>query len=144
LPGRKTARRKAAAKKTAKRAKAASVPASMRKLRALCLALPGATEQEAWGEPTFRVGGRMFAMHSGQHPGHGPERALLCKAPPGVQGMLVSADPGRFFVPRYVGHSGWIGIRLDGAVDWDVVADLVEESWRMTAPKRLAAARTRD
>jgi hypothetical protein len=53
--------------------------------------------------------------------------------------VLVAADPGRFFVPPYVGHRGWIGIRLDAAPDWDEVAAHVARSWRMTAPKRLSA-----
>jgi hypothetical protein len=43
----------------------------------------------------------------------------------------------RFFVPRYVGPKGWIGIHLDGAPDWDLVRDLILDSYRMTAPKRV-------
>ena len=109
------------------------------KLRALCLALPEATEKEAWGEPTFRVGGKMFAMFTNNH--HGDERiAVWCKAPPGVQEILVGAAPERFFVPPYVGHKGWIGVRLDRKVDWEEVADILADSYRMTAPKRLAAS----
>ena len=105
------------------------------RLRTICLALPEATEQETWGDPTFRVRGKIFAM-----PKSGDGRpAVWTKAPPGVQGMLVGADPARFFVPPYVGHHGWVGVRLDGAVDWEELAELVEESYRRTAPKRLAA-----
>jgi len=52
---------------------------------------------------------------------------------------LVGSDPQRFFVPKYVGHAGWIGVRLDVPVDWNIVADLVTDSYRMTAPKRLLA-----
>jgi len=51
----------------------------------------------------------------------------------------VGSDPKRFFVPPYVGHHGWIGVWLDVEIDWDEVADLIEESYRMTAPKRLWA-----
>ena len=65
--------------------------------------------------------------------------SITCKAPPGVQQMLVTSDPDRFFVPAYVGSKGWIGIRLDGHPDWDEIAEIAEESYRMTAPKRLAA-----
>ena len=57
----------------------------------------------------------------------------------GVQGILVGSNPARFFVPPYVGHHGWVGIWLDSELDWDEVADLVDESYRMTAPKRLCA-----
>ena len=79
---------------------------------------------------------KIFAM---QH-GHQGRPSCWMKAPEGVQGMLVGHDPGRFFVPPYVGHNGWVGVWLDGATDWEELADLVEESYRMTAPKRLVAA----
>ena len=105
------------------------------RLRALCLALPEAGEKETWGEPTFRVREKIFAM-----PRSSDRRvALWCKAPPGEQAALVAEDPARYFVPPYVGHRGWVGVWLDGAVDWREVAELVEESYRMTAPKRLVA-----
>jgi len=105
------------------------------RLRAICLALPEAAEQETWGDPTFRVRNKIFAMW---RVGDG-RLSFWCKAPPGVQDVLVGTDPARFFVPPYVGHNGWIGVRLDIAPDWDEVADLVAESYRMTAPKRLIA-----
>lgn len=109
------------------------------RLRAVCLALPETTEKEAWGAPTFRVREKMFGMFVDNHHGDG-RVALWCKAPPGVQAMLVEAAPERFFVPPYVGHKGWIGVRLDGAVDWEEIADLIGDSYRMTAPARLRAA----
>jgi hypothetical protein len=62
---------------------------------------------------------------------------MSCKGGPGVQRALVTSDPDRFFVPRYTGKNGWIGVRLDGKPDWGEIAELVEESWRMTAPKKL-------
>jgi hypothetical protein len=72
------------------------------RLRAICLALPEATETETWGDATFRVRERIFAM-----PRRGDGRVfLLCKAPPGSQAILIEADPVRFFVPPYVGHKG--------------------------------------
>ena len=109
------------------------------RLRAICLAMPDATEKLTWGEhPTFRVRDRIFAQHHDNH--HRPGRvALWCKAAPGIQDALVGAAPERFFVPPYVGHHGWLGLRLDGVVDWDEVASLVEESYRLTAPKRAVA-----
>jgi hypothetical protein len=60
------------------------------------------------------------------------------KAPPGAQEVLVAADPARFFVPPYVGPRGWIGLRLEDA-DWDMVVAHVATSYRLIAPKRLAA-----
>jgi predicted DNA-binding protein (MmcQ/YjbR family) len=109
---------------------------AVERLRGICLALPEATERETWGDPTFRVRDKIFAM-----PKRGDGRlSLWCKAPPGVQEVLVGADGERFFVPPYVGHNGWVGVRLDGEVNWDEVADLIGESYRLTAPKRLAAS----
>jgi predicted DNA-binding protein (MmcQ/YjbR family) len=105
------------------------------KLRRLCLALPEAVEKEAWGDPTFRVRDKIFAM-----PKQGDGRlSLWAKAPPGGQEHLVAADPARFFVPPYVGHRGWIGMRLDADPNWDEVAEVVRRSYRLTAPKRLLA-----
>jgi predicted DNA-binding protein (MmcQ/YjbR family) len=105
----------------------------LNRLRAICLALPEATEGEGVGSPSFRVRDKIFAMH---HPMAG-RPSMWCKAPRGMQDALVASDPQRFFVPPYVGHHGWVGVWLDVELDWDQVADLVEESYRMTAPKRL-------
>ena len=106
------------------------------RLRAICLALPEATEVETWSVPTWRLRSRIFCMWNPMEDG---APALWCKAPRGVQEMLVEADPARFFRPPYVGAKGWIGLRLAGRVDWDEVAALVRRSWRMTAGRRLAA-----
>src|SRR5215813_12749119 len=103
------------------------------KLRAICLALPEATEGGGVGNPTFRVRDKIFAM---QHPMNG-RPSMWCKAPRGFQEMIVGSDPDHFFVPPYVGHNGWIGIWLDVELDWDYITDLIETSYRMTAPKRL-------
>jgi hypothetical protein len=107
----------------------------MGRLRAICLALPEAEERLTWGETNFRVRGKIFALVTGT-----AEAAFVCKAPPGVQAILVGADPARFFLPAYVGHRGWIGVRLAGGPDWDEIATLVRRSYSMTAPKRLAAS----
>jgi predicted DNA-binding protein (MmcQ/YjbR family) len=108
---------------------------SLRRLRAICLALPEAEERETWGEATFRVRDKIFCMHvAGED-----TPALWCKAPAGSQAILVGADAKRFFVPPYVGAKGWIGMKLDRGVDWREVGVLVNRSFRMTAPKKLAA-----
>ena len=108
---------------------------ALEQLRAICLALPEATEQGGVGDPTFKVRDKIFAMRHGVD----GRASMWCKAPRGFQGMLVDSDPERFFVPPYVGHHGWVGVWLDVALDWNMVADLVKESYRMTAPKRLRA-----
>jgi predicted DNA-binding protein (MmcQ/YjbR family) len=104
-------------------------------LRAICLALPEATEKEAWGDPTFRVRDKIFAM---EKRGDGRVSVWL-KAAKEFQEMIVGADPRSYFVPPYVGHKGWIGIRLDGRPDWQAVAQMIAQSYRLVAPKRLAS-----
>lgn len=116
-------------------------PRPLIRLRSLCLALPEAHEVEAWGEPTFRVRKKLFAMFASASTHHGGGRhSVWCKAAPGNQQFMVRDAPDRFFVPPYVGPSGWIGIYLDGDVDWPDVGELLRDSYRLIAPKRLVAA----
>ena len=110
-------------------------PDHLAELRRICLALPEATEQETWESATFRVRGKIFAMTSGDE----TRSEVWCKAGIGVQAMLIAADARRFFSPPYVGPKGWIGIRFDDETDWEEVSDLIEESYRLVAPKRLIA-----
>jgi predicted DNA-binding protein (MmcQ/YjbR family) len=105
------------------------------RLRSICLAFPEAAEKEAWGDATWRVRDKIFTM---EKRGDG-RSAVWCKAPDGSQAMLIEADPDRFFVPPYVGSKGWVGMRLDTSPDWDEVARLIRRSYRLIAPKRLAA-----
>ena len=109
---------------------------SLAPLRAICLALPEATERRTWECETFRIRDKIFTMYV---PGRDGRPAFWCKAPPGAQAILIAADPTRFFRPPYVGPKGWIGVWLDCSPDWAEIADLVARSWRMTAPKRLVA-----
>jgi hypothetical protein len=117
------------------------MPASpLPRLRKLCLALPEAHEVEAWGEPTFRVKNKIFAMYASADTHHGGGRhAVWCKAAAVNQRLMIEAEPKRFFAPPYVGPSGWIGVWLDGKVDWAEIADLLRDGYRMTAPKKLLA-----
>ncbi len=105
------------------------------RLRRICLAHPQTEERLTWDEPTFRIRDKIFCAYIR----HDDRPALTGKAPEGSQAVLVGADPTRFFVPRFVGHIGWIGMWLDGRVDWDEVAKLVERSYSMTAPRRALA-----
>jgi hypothetical protein len=111
------------------------------RLRRICLALPQAVEVEAWGTSTFRCG-KIFAMfsHANDHQHSGGRFGVWLKAAPGNQELMVRDDPDRFFVPPYVGPSGWIGVRLDKDPPWAEIALLVEESWRLIAPKKLLKA----
>jgi predicted DNA-binding protein (MmcQ/YjbR family) len=105
------------------------------RLRGICLSLPEAVEKPFGGHtaPSFRVRDKLFVMTSEDG------RSMMFKAAPGGQEALVASDPGRFFIPAYVGGKGWVGARLDVEHDWAEIAELVEDSYRMIAPKRLAA-----
>lgn len=110
------------------------------RLRIICLALPASRETTSHGAPTFWGGKRVFAMFASGVNHHGGGRdSVWCKAAPGNQELMVRADPHRFFVPPYVGPSGWIGVRLDTGVDWTVVAELMADAWRLVAPRKEVA-----
>ena len=107
------------------------------RIRAICLALPETSERLSHGAPSFFVREkRCFLMVLDDHHGDG-RFAIWCAAPPGDQRLLVEADPEKFFVPPYVGHRGWLGVRLDRGVDWDELAGIVEDAFAAVAPKSL-------
>ena len=117
------------------------MPALIERLRKLCLALPEAHEVEAWGEPTFRVRNKLFAMFAAEGNHHGSGRpGIWIKCTHVNQDLLLHTDAERFFSPPYVGPSGWIGVYLDKKPDWAIVADLLRDGYLLTAPKRVAAA----
>jgi hypothetical protein len=110
------------------------------RVRRICLALPEVTERPSHRAPTFFVRDKktfVMAWIEGHHDHHFPH--LWCAAPPGAQEALVAAEPARFFRPPYVGHRGWIGLRLDVDVDWDEVTAICEDAYRVVAPKALVA-----
>jgi hypothetical protein len=112
---------------------------ALKQVRSICLALPETTERLSHGSPTFFIRDKKtLVMFLNDHHGDG-RLAIWCAAPPGVQGEMVRQEPDRFFVPPYVGHRGWLGVRLDRDVDWDEIADIVEDAYRLVAPKRLVA-----
>jgi predicted DNA-binding protein (MmcQ/YjbR family) len=111
------------------------------RVRKICLALPEAHEVEAWGEPTFRVRNKLFAMYAADGNHHGSGRASLwIKSTHVNQDLMLHSDADRFFSPPYVGPSGWIGVYLDEKPDWEIVAEIVRDGYVLTAPKRVAAA----
>ena len=99
------------------------------RVRRICLGLPGAAEKTSHGAPAF-FAKKQFVMlwPSGHHDHDFPH--LWCAAPPGAQEALVAAEPGRFFKPPYVGGRGWLGVRLDGRVDWHEIQALCEDAFR--------------
>lgn len=108
------------------------------RVRVICLALPEVTEKMSHGSPAFFVKKQFVAlMPDGHHDNHFPH--LWCAAPPGAQDELVDTEPERFFRPPYVGGRGWLGVRLDGNVDWDEIAAVCKDAYRTIAPTKLIA-----
>jgi predicted DNA-binding protein (MmcQ/YjbR family) len=111
----------------------------LRRLRAICLALPAANERISHGEPTWFAGtGKVFAMLDDHHHG-APHLSVWLPAAPGAQEALIESDPKRYFRPPYVGSSGWVAVVLDARPDWRVVAWLIEQAFRLVAHRRLVA-----
>lgn len=109
------------------------------RLLKLCLALPEAHEVEAWGEPTFRVRNKILTMYASAASHHGAGRpAVWIKATPGNQALMIQTAPQRFFLPPYVGPSGWVGVYLDRTSAWSELGDLLQDAYCLTARKRLA------
>ena len=118
---------------------------TLAQIREICLGLPDTSERLSHGAPTFFVRGkRPFTMVLTDRHGDG-RFAIWCAAGDGVQGMLIEADPERFFRPPYVGHRGWLGVRLDRGIHGDELGGLIEDAYAEVAPAKLveAAARNR-
>ena len=108
------------------------------RVRALCMDYPTVEERLSHGEPTWFIGGKKtFVMFSDHH--HDSRVGLWCAAGPGVQESLVAMRPTAFFRPPYVGVRGWLGVYLDVEVNWDELADLIDDAFRMIAPRKLLA-----
>jgi len=108
------------------------------RVRAICTALPEVTEKPSHGAPAFFVKKQFLMLWPlGHHEHHFPH--LWCAAPLGAQDGLIATEPNRFFRPPYVGGRGWLGVRLDGRVDWKEVEAICEEAYRTIAPARLLA-----
>jgi hypothetical protein len=114
---------------------------TLNRVRKICLSLPDTEEKEAWRAPTFRVKGKMFAMYVDDHHGDG-RLALWCNAPPRAQEMAVEEDPESYFVPPYVGGKGWLGVRLDTGLAWEVIEGVLISAHRATAHRRALPSRS--
>lgn len=115
-------------------------PDVLGRLTAVCLSLPEAASDDSHPPHRgFRVARKNFAWYVDNE--HGDDRiALSVRLAPGENEALVGSDPERFALPRYMARHGWVNYYLDlrrRAVDWDEVAELVTDSYRLQAPKRL-------
>jgi hypothetical protein len=109
-------------------------------VREICLSFPETSERLSHGAPTFFVRGKKsFVTFMDDHHGDG-RLALWCAGPPGAQRMLAGSRPEEFFVPPYVGHLGWIGVRLDRDLSYDEIARVIADAYLAAAPKTVAAA----
>jgi hypothetical protein len=108
-------------------------------VRRICLALPEVNERLSHGAPTFFIRDKKtFATVWDNH--HNDQRlGLICAAPVGVQQQLVDEEPDRFYVPAYVGHRGWIGVRIDRKPDWAEIEQILFEAYACVAPAKLVA-----
>jgi hypothetical protein len=110
------------------------------RVRELCLSLPETNERLSHGQPTFFIRDKKtFVMYLDNHHDDG-RLALWCAAPEGMQAALVDGAPEHYFVPPYVGHRGWVGVRLDRDLDWNEIAGAIEEAYITVAPRKLLAA----
>jgi predicted DNA-binding protein (MmcQ/YjbR family) len=109
----------------------------LRKVSAICAALPEAERTVSGDHATFRVRGKVFAYFLNDH--HGDGIVSVCvKSELGENVDRAHREPERFYLPAYIGPRGWFGLRLDrGRVDWREVEDIVRRSYRLSAPKTL-------
>jgi hypothetical protein len=106
------------------------------KIRSLCLSLPGSSERISHGAPTFFIGDKLsYVQYRVNHHGDG-RIALWCSAPTGVQSLLIESTPEVYFRPPYVGHLGWVGLRLDREVVWADISGTIGEAYMNRAPKK--------
>lgn len=106
------------------------------KIQALCLSFPGTSERLSHGAPTFFINEKLsFVQYHVNHHNDG-RIALWCSAPSGVQSLLIESSSEIYFRPAYVGHLGWVGVRLDRDIDWEDISGIIGEAYLNRAPKK--------
>lgn len=115
---------------------------ALARVRELALALPVTAERESHGTPGFHIEkGRFFAYFRHDHHGDGAMVAIVKTSGRAEQAQLIELDPDCYFIPSYLGPSGWVAMRLDrDDTDWDRVGDRIATSWELVAPQRLLEA----
>ena len=113
----------------------------IKRLRRLCLAIPGTMEKISHGEPTFFTPKRVFVMFANNHHGDG-HVAVWIPAAPGVQAALIAEAPDTYFRPPYVGVSGWVSVEL-AKVNDEQLGALIREAFRLVEAKAMATGRSK-
>ena len=113
----------------------------IKRVRRMCSALPQTVEKLSHGEPTFFVGKKVYAMFASNHHKDG-HIAVWIPVPPGLQATLLKTEPGKFFMPPYVGVRGWVGVEL-GAVSDEELGYHLSEAWRLIAPRKVQSTLSR-
>lgn len=112
--------------------------AAMKRIRPIAFAIPGVIEKVSHGSPTFITGERrkdrtFFSVHDEREWFEG-RLCIWAATSKELQAALIDDGPERFFVPPYVGHRGWVGLRLDlPATDWDEVGGVIEDAYAFIA-----------
>jgi predicted DNA-binding protein (MmcQ/YjbR family) len=105
------------------------------RVSAICLDFPEATRIDLGRHAQFLVRKKTFAYYLDNHHGDGIV-GVTCKVLPGENAALVRTDPKRFYLPAYMAHRGWVGVRLDvGEVDWEEIGEILATGYRLVAPK---------
>ncbi len=111
--------------------------AALELVRRVSLGFPETSERLSHGAPTFFIRDKKsFVMFHDDHHGDGIV-GIWCAAPAGAQATLIDAEPSVFYRPAYVGHRGWLGVRLDRELDADEVERIIEDAYRCVAPAAL-------
>ena len=108
------------------------------RVREIALALPEADEKISHGRPTFYTQ-KVFCYYGGSvridQEWIAHDAAIMVRPDPDDDPALRQDQ--RFWVPAYLGPSGWLGIDLDDDTDWREIGELIDASYRVTAPRRL-------
>ena len=130
MPSRRVTSRSPRKKKVKRDPATANVPAAFEDVRRIALALDNVEEGTSYGTPAFKVAGKLLARL------HQDGESLVVKIDPAERAMRMKADPETFYITDHYLNYPWILVRIS-SVDPDDLRDLLEDAWRLTAPKRL-------
>jgi hypothetical protein len=107
--------------------------ATLDDVRRLALSLPETSERPCYGTPGFYVRNHLFARIRSD------EESVVVKVDMGERDLLMGAEPDVFFITDHYREYGYVLVRVE-AIEEDELLEVLTDSWRMVAPKRLLAA----